>query len=130
MASPLSFPVWQGAGGPSVNLPKLHKLTGLITLATPPVIVRGKGFTCSRTSQGLYRITLNRKVPIILGGYGTLVLPATTTEARFCRGMLTPVASNGYVEFVITDAAGAVQDPVGLDLLSFTIEMMLEKQPA
>lgn len=116
------------------NLPTIFRLYGLITLATPPVITTGKGFTATRTSQGLYRITLNQGGGRILGAKASLVFPATTTEARFYRGHLPPVQSTsdalGYIEFVITDAAGAVQDPVGLDSLDFTVEMMLTRQPA
>lgn len=130
----LSFPKYQGAGGPGVNLPTFHFIHGVFTLATPPVITNGKGFVATRTSQGLYRVTLNQGGGRILGAEASLVLPATTTEARFYRGHLAPVQSTssalGYIEFVITDAAGAVQDPVGLDSLDFTIKMMLTKQPA
>ncbi len=128
--SSASFPRYQGAGGASENLPTVHNIHGLITLATPPVITWGKGFTATRTSQGLYRITFNQQVARILDPKGSLILPATTTEARFLRGWLLPVDANNYVEAVITDAAGAVQDPVGLDQLSFTISVMLTRQPA
>ena len=128
--SSASFPKYQGAGGAGENLPTVHNIHGMITLATPPMTTWGKGFVPTRTSQGLYRITFNQQVGRILDAKGMLVLPATTTEARFLRGVILPVDSNNYVEFVITDAAGAVQDPVGADQLSFTISVMLTRQPA
>jgi hypothetical protein len=104
---------------------------GQILLANPtPTVVLGKGFTVSRPSQGIYRITFNQQVGRIISPLGILILPASTTEARFCRGFLTPVDSNNYVDAVITDAAGAVQDPVGADLLSFQILIMLKRLPA
>lgn len=128
MTATLSFPKYRGAAGPGSNLPETFEVRGRFTLATPPVIVAGKGFSVSRTSQGIYRVTLNQKVGRITGATGTLICPASTTEARFCRGILTPVDANNYVEFLITDAAGAVQDPVGLDLLYFVIDTTLTRQ--
>lgn len=124
----LSFPKWQGGGSPGANLPTLHYIHGLIALAASPTIVQGKGFTCSKTSTGIFRITLNQACPRILPPLGAYILAAATTEARFLRGWLLPVDSNGYVEAVFTDAAGAVADPNVANFLGFNIPVMLTRQ--
>lgn len=125
----LPFPKYGTGASASENLPTRHNVVGTFTIATPPVIIKGKGFTVTRQSQGVYRVTMNQKGGRILGADATLEFPDTTTEARFFRGTLIPGDANGYVDFVITDAAGAVQDAVGLDRLHFMVRMMLTKQP-
>lgn len=128
MAATLSFPKWSGEGGPGANLPTLLYVEGMITLAATPVRQQGKGFTCSKTSTGIFRITLNQKVGRILPPKGSYILAAATTEARFLRGWLLPVDANNYVEAVFTDAAGAVQDPNVANFLGFSIPVMLTRQ--
>lgn len=130
MAATASFPKWAGEGSPGANLPTLLYVEGMITLAATPAVSQGKGFTCSKTSTGIFRITLNQKCPRILPPKGVYILAAATTEAVFLRGALLPVASNGFVEFVFTNGSGAVADPNVANFLGFTIPVMLTKQPA
>lgn len=128
MAATLPFPKWLGDSSPGGNLPTMMFITGLIALAASPTIVQGKGFTCSKTSTGIFRITFNQQAPRILAPIGSYILAAATTEARFLRGWLLPVDSNNYVEAVFTDAAGAVADPNVANFLGFTLPIMLTRQ--
>ena len=124
----LSFPKWLGDASPGANLPTMMYIHGMIALAASPTIVQGKGFSCSKTSTGIFRITFNQQVQRILPPLGSYILAAATTEARFLRGWLLPAEANNYVEAVFTDAAGAVQDPNVANFLGFDIPVMLSRQ--
>lgn len=111
----LSFPkVGQITG----NLPHLHLIAGALVTAASPTRLKGKGFTVSKTSTGVFRVTFNQKVPYVISALGTLRQAAGA--ANFLKGPVTS-DSNNYVEFRVENASGAATDPGTSDVIDFAI---------
>lgn len=108
-------PKYQGS---FCNLGGAYFLVGAIVTAASPTRSKGKGYTVSKTSQGVFRITFNTKMPKVMSAVGTLRMAAGS--ARFLKGPVTS-DSNNYVEFRVEDASGAAQDPGTSDVIDFII---------
>lgn len=110
------------------NMPDVEFLVGEFTVATPPVIVTGKGYSVTRQSQGVFRVTPNQEVGHFIGPTANLCKLNATTEARFLNGVVT-ADGNNYVDFRIEDATGAAQDGTATDTIKFNIPMMINRLP-
>ncbi len=113
----LSFPqVGQITG----NLPHLHLVAGqILTDATTPTRLRGKGFTVSKVATGRYLVTLNRKAGYIISALGFLLKP--TGEAVFLTGPVLTDEQN--VEFRVENSSGTNTNAASTDVIHFVIFM-------
>lgn len=101
--------------------------TGAVTSGT----VKGGGVsTITRTSTGLYRITLQDKYKKMLnfrawlasasGNSGiATVEPLNATPGNF----QSDFATNGYIDVLCLDFAGAAADPAATDIFYFKMEL-------
>ncbi len=104
--------------GSFCNLGDAYFLVGAIVTAASPTRSKGKGYTVSKTSTGVFRITFNTKMPKVMSAVGTLRQAAGA--ANFLKGPVTS-DSNNYVEFRVENASGAATDPGTSDVIDFII---------
>lgn len=104
--------------GSFCNLGDAYFLVGAIVTAASPTRSKGKGYTVSKTSTGVFRITFNQKQPKVMSAVGTLRQAAGA--ANFLKGPVTS-DSNNYVEFRVENASGAATDPGTSDVIDFII---------
>jgi hypothetical protein len=108
-------PKYQGS---FCNLGSAYFLAGALVTAASPTRLKGKGFTVSKTSTGVFRVTFNTKFPKVITAVGTLRQAAGA--ANFLKGPVT-VDANNYVEFRVENASGAAADPGTSDVIDFFI---------
>ena len=103
------------------NMPNAHFLVGSLVTAASPTRNTGKGFTVSKTSTGVFRVTFNKRQGRIV--CATATLRQAAGSANFLKG---PVNSNTnqYVEFRVENASGVATDPGTSDVIDFCIVLM------
>lgn len=111
------------------NLATMNLIAGsIVTNTTNPSIGRGKGFTVSFVSTGLYRVTFNKTQPRIISVLCNLVKAAASdTQVE----VVDQDPANGYVTFrVCKTSDGSVVAPGAVgDLINFVIFTMAKKLP-
>ncbi len=118
-----SQPKYQGS---FCNLGSAYFLAGALVTAASPTRLKGKGFTVSKTSTGVFRVTFNTKLPKVIAAVGTLRQAAGA--ANFLKGPVT-VDANNYVEFRVENASGTAADPGTSDVIDFFIVLATNTLP-
>lgn len=116
-----SFPQFEKT---TINLPHGHMLVGSLVTAASPTRNTGKGFTVSKTSTGVFRVTFNKRQGYIICALGTLRQAAGA--ANFLKGPVNN-NTNQYVEFRVENASGAATDPGTSDVIDFIIVLTKTK---
>lgn len=110
------------------NMPEMLRIYGTFTTnGATPAVLKGRGYTVTQVSTGVYRVTLNINTPHIVSTQAMLI--KATTSATFLE-IVDQTSSNNYVTFRITDATGAAAAPGAVgDAVSFVIGVMTVKLP-
>lgn len=92
----------------------------IVTDSTTPTRKRGKGYTVSKPSTGVYRVTWNKNA-VLIGASG-LLHKVADSEARFLAGAIY-VAGNNYIDFRTESAAGTAANAADTDEISFMLHL-------
>lgn len=94
-------------------------LAGMLvaTGASDPTVFDGIGFSVSRQSQGVYRVTPTDRYNGVLSFQ--IQVHSSAARLRIVQG--GTISSNGYMEFRYIDETGAVQDIDSGDLITFSL---------